>query len=93
MQLTDDFASGFAMTIDSFCTAGSVGHNTIPYKDIQRAGLGSDNKSVFFVERKNDNVWIGDYWNYVYNRNACRKLFKKEDYEKVVKFLEVAKNF
>jgi len=91
MQLTEDFASGFAMTIDSFCTAGSVGHNTIPYKEIKRAVLGSGN--YFFIERNNTYVWLGDYWEYVYNRDACKKIFRNTDYLKVAKFLEVAKNF
>ncbi len=92
MQLTDDLSSGFALTVDSFCTGGGVGANIIPYKQIQRAGLGSG-ENVFWIERQNKYVWIGDYYEYVYNRDACRKLFRKIDYKKAVNFLEVAKNF
>ena len=92
MQLTDDFASGFAMTIDSFCTAGSIGHNMIPYRQIKWAGEShwhglcvSASKDTFFSNDKDDNP---------YNAAACKKLFWQADnYRKVANFLEVAKNF
>lgn len=97
MQLTDDFTSGFAMTIDSFCTGGSVGANTIPYKDIKQAtntsGGGlfvSASKSVSFSNRG---------WDNPYNVNACANLFclssksNLSNYSTVANFLEVAKTF
>ena len=93
MQLTDDFASGFAMTIDSFCTGGSVGQNTIPYKEIQRASRADWGGLDISAASKSVKLSFHQY-DYPYNLEACAKLFKQpNDYEKVAKFLEVAKNF
>ncbi|MBR2773794.1 MAG: hypothetical protein IKD73_02275 [Selenomonadaceae bacterium] len=93
MQLTEDFASGFAMTIDSFCTAGSVGHNTILYKDIQRA-LRAEWGGVAILMGSKRLTFSFSPHDRPYNLEACAKLFKQpNDYEKVAKFLEVAKNF
>ena len=92
MQLTEDFSSGFAMTIDSFCTAGGVGYNVIPYNEIKMASCGD----YLYIRKMNDSyICFGDgYDSNIYNGYACKKLFKKpDDYDKVTNFLEVAKNF
>lgn len=94
MQLTEDLSSGFAMTVDSFCTGGSVGSNLIQYKEIKSAkngGIGGrfleikfSGKEILFIKRP---------LNGVYNYKACEKLFSDDDYDKIARFLEVAKNF
>lgn len=38
--MTEDLSSGFAMTIDSFCTGGGVGANIIPYNKIKSVSYG-----------------------------------------------------
>lgn len=94
MQLTEDLSSGFAMTVDSFCTGGGVGNNFIMYKEINFAENGTisdrwleiqfSGKKILFSARPLDRV---------YNYEACRKLFSDRDYDKMARFLEVAKNF
>ena len=100
MQLTDDLSSGFAMTVDSFCTGGGVGARIIPYKKIKIAsrykarsystvnGLSVDfSGGTLYLNSEND------HYKPVYNASACKKLFSASDYEKIKNFLEVAKNF
>lgn len=101
IQLTDDFSSGFALTIDSFCTGGGVGTNMIPYKEIKSAWY--DGGLICFAKKL-----IAFWWREfirttrnspsgttipVYNGVACQKLFGNADYEKIAQFLEVAKTF
>jgi len=106
MQLTEDFSSGFAMTIDSFCTAGTVGHNVIPYSEIVNAccydydeGFWIKSKDTFIFFCYNDRSIRNPYtssYDSPYNAQACAKLFGEEDskiYSEIVNFLEVAKNF
>lgn len=100
MQLTDDLSSGFAFTTDAFCTGGGVGANFIPYKDITKASryecYGNSNKGLEISAKGtvyfNIDVDLRNYFK-VYNTKACGKLFKNSDYEKIARFLEVAKNF
>lgn len=101
MQLTDDFSSGFALTVDSFCTGGGVGANMIPYKEIKSAwyenGLVCLAKKLIgfswwdFIRITRNSPSGTSIW--VYNREACKKLFAASDYEKIAQFLEVAKTF
>ena len=99
MQLTDDLSSGFALTVDSFCTGGGVGAQIIPYKDIKLAsryetGYGTEKGlSVNFSGRILYLSSKTDYHKPVYNASACKKLFSASDYEKLKNFLEVAKTF
>lgn len=94
MQLTEDLSSGFAMTIDSFCTGGGVGNNFIPYKDIksalnERTGwltVNLSGKQIYFSKERHPFLST-------YNREACGELFSDKDYVKIARFLEVAKNF
>ncbi len=101
MQLTEDFSSGFAMTIDSFCTGGGVGANVIPYNEIKSSWY-EDGLICFAKKRIGFSVWESirtrrnspsgtSIW--VYNPEACKKLFGNEDYGKIAQFLEVAKTF
>ena len=39
MQLTADLSSGFAFTVDSFCTGGNVGNSLMPYAEILQTSL------------------------------------------------------
>ena len=101
MQITEDLSSGFAMTIDSFCTGGNVGANIIPYKSIQQIWGDYWNLSIQLKEsnRWDSNIEFGFFatGGNTYNVNACEKLFNaiesKSDYEKIKRFLEVAKTF
>ncbi len=101
MQLTEDLSSGFAMTVDSFCTGGSVGSNLIPYNEITKASLyepNSSDKYGFKIFAKLSNLILhGEDYSYnhgdTYSYKSCRKLFSYSDYKKLEKFLEVAKNF
>lgn len=94
LQLTEDLSSGFAMTIDSFCTGGGVGNNFIPYKDIksalnERTGwltVNLSGKQIYFSKGRHP-------FFPTYNSEACGKLFSDKDYVKIARFLEVAKNF
>ena len=109
MQLTKDFSSGFAMTIDSFCTAGTVSYNVIPYSEIEQAschgdegfdeGLTIKSKDTFIFfccyNKSVYNPYTSSY-EHPYNGQACVKLFGTRGskiYSKIVNFLEVAKNF
>lgn len=91
LQVTYDFSSGFAMTIDSFCTGGGVGANIIPYNEIKSVSYGysgdlglrivlSDNKEICYPASYSD-------------AETCKKLFGEPNYTKIEKFLKVAKNF
>lgn len=97
LQVTEDFASGFALTVDSFCTDGGVGANLIPYKEIQQAIIIQGSYSmkalkIFFAGSKE--IFFSEYTNYrPYNAESCTKLFIDKDYDKLARFLEVAKNF
>ena len=104
LQVTDDLSSGFALTTDSFCTGGGVGANLIPYKEIRNSwienGLILLAKKLMAFSSMAYNGFIRIYRNSpsgtsieVYNSEACEKLFSNSDYEKVSRFLEVAKNF
>ena len=39
LQLTDDLTSGFALTVDAFCTGGDIGSSLMPYKKILQTSL------------------------------------------------------
>lgn len=107
MQITEDLSSGFAMTIDSFCTGGGVGANSIPYKEINRATRYKTNRwsteKGLSVKFRGGALYLNgefdsppnfiDSSDKVYNIQACKKLFTASDYEKIKDFLEVAKNF
>lgn len=90
MQLTDDLTSGFAMTVDSFCTGGVLGRNTFPYKTMNLSLRKDGAPSWHYVININGTTFQS------WSNEICRNLFGKHDspfYEKVAKFLEVAKNF
>ena len=103
LQLTEDLSSGFAMTVDSFCTGGGVGANFIPYKDITeikepqissithaQAGIlgafsalqGTEAFKIKISLKNKKQVHLSD-----------KELFSIFDFNKLKRFLEVAKNF
>ena len=92
LQLTDDFSSGFALTVDSFCTGGTVGGNIIPYKEIKQAVL-TQFGGLSVSHASKSIVLSGQNLDRLYNSDACLKLFKGDIYDKLANFLEVAKNF
>ena len=92
LQLTDDFSSGFALTVDSFCTGGTVGGNIIPYKEIKQAVL-TQFGGLSVSHASKSIVLSGQNLDRPYNSDACLKLFKGDIYDKLANFLEVAKNF
>ena len=62
LQVTEDLSSGFAMTIDSFCTGGGVGANIIPYKEIKRL---TSRGNGFCVEKSNQSIHFGDKYYFI----------------------------
>lgn len=62
LQVTEDLSSGFAMTIDSFCTGGGVGANIIPYKEIKRS---TSRGNGFCVEKSNQSIHFGDTYYFI----------------------------
>ena len=77
LQVTDDLSSGFALTVDSFCTGGGVGNNKRSYKDIR---IENSSDLVFMLTQN------GDY-------KHMEELCSKDDLDKIEDFLEVAKTF
>ena len=95
MQLEEDLSSGFALTTDSFITGGNIGSNVIPYKSIKNVSSSSD---FLIIEHfKGEICFSGTYSCYkginTYNQKACKYIFIRDDYNRIKKFLEVAKNF
>lgn len=94
MQLTEDLSSGFALTVDSFCTGGGVGSNLILYKDIKNVGYGYSGSHGYHLSI-NDICLPASYDD----EKACENLFGEvslfgeTNYKKIEKFLNVVKNF
>ena len=86
MQMISNLSSGFAFTMDSLCTGGSVGGNFIKYKDIQyvkasafHVVIHASDGSIIFLKDENLFKYTG-YEN-------------EDDSYKIKRFLDVAKNF
>lgn len=77
LKVTNDLSSGFAMTIDSFCTGGGIGSSITSYKNIE-----IDNDTVLNVYR----IGLNHY-------GVFQEIFCNNDNHKVQRFLKVAKNF
>lgn len=93
MQLTEDLSSGFALTVDSFCTGGGVGSNLILYKEIKNVGCGYSSSNGYHL-RINE-ICLPASYN---DKNACEKLLGEYSqlgcaYNKIENFLKVVKNF
>ena len=98
MQVTEDLSSGFAMTVDSFCTGGSIRSNLIPYKKIKNVSYGYSGSLGYHLGISlvdNEVCFPADY----NDENACKNLFgestifRESNYTRIEKFLKIAKNF
>lgn len=100
MQLNDDLSSGFALTVDSFCTGGAVGSKIFKYKDIKNTNVYKNRYDKFGISID------GTYYTYSSgtiirlssdnnNMESVTKLFGYDEriYEALKKFLDIAKNF
>ena len=97
MQLTEDLSSGFAMTVDSFCTGGGVGANLIPYKEIKNVDCGYSGDTGYRLSINLSDKYISIPSSYR-DSDACKKLLGEYSpigctHTKIENFLKVAKNF
>lgn len=92
LQVTDDLSSGFALTIDSFCTGGGIGANIIPYKEIKNVGYGYSGDPGYHISiiLSDKEISIPASYRDVAD---CEKLFSETVYQQIKKFLMVAKTF
>lgn len=93
MQLTEDLASGFALTIDSFCFGGIVGDGILKYKDIEIAypANNENNPNVTGIYINNDRYFVSSKY---YVPESVKQLFgeNQEIFHNLAKFLNIAKN-
>lgn len=94
MQINDDFSSGFALTVDSFCTGGKIGNNIIPYMKIKSVSFDDKTTSLYIEQFDEDKICLSSFnRNESHDCDACRQLFDNISYIQIKNFLEVAKNF
>jgi len=88
MKFRDDFSSGFAFTTDSFCTGGIIGQNVIKYKNIKNVTYETYYKITILTSE-------GNYHYDGWHNEDVKILFgdDEEFYKKIVRFLNVVKNF
>ena len=80
LKVEDDFSAGFALTIDSFCTAGELGNFVIKYNNIASADECND---MTIYTKSGSNYYANDYEDgLIYDIS-----------EEIIKFLNVVKNF
>lgn len=81
LKVEDDFSAGFALTIDSFCTAGKLGNFVIKYNNIESV---DDCNDLTISTKFGSNYYANDYEDIdlIY-----------DNYEEIIKFLNIVKNF
>ena len=86
MQLESDFSAGFAFTMDSFCTGGSLGKHLIKYNEIDSVTTSYRGNGRFVeIKQKNGNIIsVGERIN-MFDGSGLE--------EKLKKFLDIVKNF
>ena len=80
LEVEDDFSAGFALTMDSFCTAGKLGNFVIKYNNIEY--VSDDN--VLTISTKSGSDYFAD--DYEYNDLIY------DNCEEIIKFLNIVKD-